>query len=89
MGFGATVEITTAEGRQVREITNVASYLSSNDTRLHVGLGAATIVEKIDVSWPSGAHQTLTSVAVNQVLAIKEPAAPGVPSAAAALPTAR
>jgi hypothetical protein len=88
-GFGATVEVTTAEGRQVREISNVASYLSSNDARLHVGLGAATIVEKIDVSWPSGAHQTLTNVAVNQVLAIKEPAAPALPSVAAALPAAR
>jgi hypothetical protein len=88
-GFGATVEVTTAEGRQVREISNVASYLSSNDARLHVGLGAATIVEKIDVSWPSGAHQTLTNVAVNQVLAIKEPAAPALPSVATALPAAR
>jgi hypothetical protein len=72
-GLGATVTIETAGGRQVREVNNVASYLSSNDVRLHVGLGAATIIQRIEVVWPSGTKQTLTNVAVNQVLVIDEP----------------
>ena len=72
-GLGATVTIETAEGRQVRDVNNVASYLSSSDVRLHVGLGAATIVQRIEVVWPSGTKQTLTNVAVNQVLVIDEP----------------
>ena len=57
----------------MREINNVASYLSANDIRLHVGLGAAKIVQQIEVLWPSGAKQTLKDVAVNQILVIKEP----------------
>ena len=58
---------------QVREISNVASYQSANDIRLHVGLGPARTIQQIDVSWPSGARQTLKDVAVNQVLVVKEP----------------
>ena len=56
-----------------REINNVASYLSSNDIRLHVGLGTAKIIQQIEVLWPSGAKQTLKDVAVNQILTVKEP----------------
>jgi hypothetical protein len=72
-GLGATVRIQTATGVQVREISNVASYQSANDIRLHVGLGPAKTIQQIDVSWPSGARQTLKDVAVNQVLVVREP----------------
>jgi hypothetical protein len=51
----------------------VASYLSSNDVRLHVGLGEARTVERIEVHWPSGVEQVLKNVAANQILVIKEP----------------
>ena len=57
----------------MREINNVASYLSSNDTRLHFGLGDATVIRKLEILWPSGATQILKDVAVNQILVIKEP----------------
>jgi hypothetical protein len=76
-GLGATVTIETSEGRQVREINNVASYLSSNDIRLHAGLGAAKIIQRLEIRWPSGTRQVLTNVAVNQILAVEEP--PGTP----------
>ena len=72
-GLGATVRLATAEGLQVREINNVASYLSANDVRLHVGLGRATVVQAIDILWPSGARQTVKDVPVNQILVIEEP----------------
>jgi enediyne biosynthesis protein E4 len=72
-GLGATVEIRTAQSTQVREISNVASYLSSNDIRLHVGLGSSTVAQQIDIRWPSGAKQTLTDVPANQILLVKEP----------------
>jgi len=72
-GLGATVTIETTEGRQVREINNTASYVSSNDIRLHAGLGAAKIIRQIEILWPSGTRQVLKDVAVNQVLVIEEP----------------
>jgi enediyne biosynthesis protein E4 len=72
-GLGATVTLETADGRQVREINNTASYVSSNDVRLHFGLGAAKVIRQIEVVWPSGTRQVLKDVAVNQVLVIDEP----------------
>jgi hypothetical protein len=67
------VRVQTAAGLQIRDISNVASYQSANDIRLHVGLGNAKIVQQIEVLWPSGTKQTLMDVAVNQILVIKEP----------------
>jgi hypothetical protein len=72
-GLGATVRIQTSAGMQVREINNVASYLSSNDVRLHVGLGKATIVQSLEILWPSGVKQTLKDVALDRILVVEEP----------------
>ena len=75
-GLGATVEVQTPGLTQVREINNVASYLSANDVRLHVGLGAATVVPRIAIRWPSGTMQTLTDVPADQILTVREPPSP-------------
>ena len=40
--------------------------------RLHVGVGADKVIQKIEIRWPSGSTRTLTDVPVNQVLVIKE-----------------
>jgi hypothetical protein len=72
-GLGARVRVETAQGAQTREINNVASYLSANDIRLHVGLGPANTARTIEVLWPSGKTQVLTDVPANQILTIQEP----------------
>jgi len=73
-GLGTTVRVEAGGKTQVREITNVASYLSSNDTRLHVGLGSAPSA-RLELLWPSGRRQTLTEVRANQVIVVTEPEA--------------
>ncbi len=72
-GLGATVVAQTAGQPQVREINNAASYLSSSDTRLHIGLGEATLIPQLEISWPGGRRQVLQDVAANQVLVVREP----------------
>jgi hypothetical protein len=72
-GVGATVRIQTAAGIRVREINTAASYLSSSDVRLHVGLGTLKVVPQIEIRWPSGATQTLKDVPANQLVIVKEP----------------
>ena len=72
-GLGATVRVQTPGRLQVREINNAASYLSSNDMRMHVGLGDAAAVQQLDIQWPSGLRQKLTGVKANQILTVKEP----------------
>jgi hypothetical protein len=70
-GFGARVEV----NGQTRFATATGSYLSSNDKRLHFGLGAAATA-KVEVSWPSGMHQTLSNVPIDQFMEIREPTQP-------------
>ena len=72
-GRGATVRVQTGTVTQVREFNSSASYLSANDVRLHIGVGAAKTIDRIEIVWPSGAKQALDKVAVNQVLIVKEP----------------
>jgi hypothetical protein len=60
---------------QVRFATASGSYLSSNDKRLHFGLGSAEIAN-LEIIWPSGIHQTLNNVRADQFLEVQEPTHP-------------
>jgi hypothetical protein len=70
-GFGARVQV---DG-QVRIATSTASYLSSNDKRLHFGLNSAESVN-VEILWPSGIRQTLQGVRTDQFLEVQEPTHP-------------
>ncbi|MBM3725730.1 MAG: CRTAC1 family protein [Acidobacteria bacterium] len=48
------------------------SYLSSNDKRIHFGVGAAKTL-RVEIRWPSGAVQTMEDVRTNQILRVEEP----------------
>jgi hypothetical protein len=75
-GLGARVTVTDSIGRkQLFDVSNAGSYLSSNDSRTLVGLGAATGVASIEIRWPGGRTQTLTSPAIDKYLTISEPGA--------------
>jgi hypothetical protein len=71
-GLGTKVKITTAEGVQYNHATTAVGYNSSSDKRVHFGLGPATTIDKIELSWPTGIKQTLTNVKANQVLTVVE-----------------
>ena len=51
---GAAVTITIRGKRQTAWRSGGGSYASSSDARLHFGLGAATVIDAMDVRWPSG-----------------------------------
>jgi enediyne biosynthesis protein E4 len=51
--------------------TSQSSFLSSNDPRLHFGLGAATTAD-IEIRWPTGASETHAGVAADQLVTIRE-----------------
>ncbi len=58
-------------GRQlVRELYAGSSYLASEDTRLHFGLGQAAQVDRLEIFWPDGSTAELTAVPANQILTI-------------------
>jgi hypothetical protein len=73
-GTGARVTVTDATGRkQIFDATAAGSYLSSNDPRLLVGLGANAAVASVEVRWPSGQKQTITKPDIDRYLVVKEP----------------
>jgi hypothetical protein len=70
-GYGARVQV----NGQARFATATGSYLSSNDKRLHFGLGSALTAD-VEIRWPSGIHQVLRGVKADQFLVIEESAHP-------------
>jgi enediyne biosynthesis protein E4 len=71
-GLGTRVKITTSEGVQFNEATTAVGYSSSSDKRVHFGLGKASVVDKLELWWPTGVKQVLTQVKVDQVLTVVE-----------------
>ncbi len=72
-GIGARLTVTETGGRkQIFDVTNAGSYLSSNDPRIVVGLGAATGVRSVEVRWPSGRVQTLANPGIDRYVVIKD-----------------
>ena len=49
---GATVYLTANGMRQRGDVLSGGSYISSNDQRLHFGLGDATAVDSVEIHWP-------------------------------------
>ena len=50
-----------------------SSYLSMDSIDVEFGVGTATVVDEIRISWPSGRRQVLRDVEVDQVLVVEEP----------------
>lgn len=70
--IGSRIRVTTGPRTQTRTIKAGSSYLSQNDLRAHFGLGAATMIDRIDVQWPDGKMESVRSVAANQIVTIAE-----------------
>jgi len=66
-GFGAVVKV----NGQVRYASATGSYLSSNDKRLHFGLGSSEHAD-VEILWPSGTRENLQGVAADQFITISE-----------------
>jgi len=64
--YGATVVVRTTSQSYAAVVQPGGSYLSSNDARLHFGLGEAQQVVSFTVTWNDGVQQTFTGGAVNR-----------------------
>jgi hypothetical protein len=71
-GLGTKVKLTTSLGSQHNHATTAVSYNSSSDKRVHFGLGSATIVDAIELTWPTGIKQVLKNVKADQILTVTE-----------------
>ena len=71
-GLGTKLKITTSLGTQYNQATTAISYNSSSDKRVHFGLGAAAVVDSIELQWPSGIKQVLKNVKADQIVTVTE-----------------
>ena len=72
MAIGARVTVTTTDMTQVDEVRGGGSYLSSNDSRLHFGLGKNSSIKNLEVRWPSGLVQNFPNVSSDAIYEITE-----------------
>jgi len=68
---GTLVSVTLPDGRRlVREVHAGSSYLSSEDPRVHFGLGSATRARELRVRFPSGREVVRTNVATDRIVPV-------------------
>lgn len=70
-GDGATV-IAWVGGVPLRRAVTSASYLSQDSRRVHVGLGAAARIDRLEVRWLRGGAETWTNLAANHIWEITQ-----------------
>jgi len=69
---GARVRVTTAGAVRYRRARADGSYASSNDPRVHVGLGATAAPSDVAVQWPDGRRETFTAVPADRYTTLTE-----------------
>jgi enediyne biosynthesis protein E4 len=71
-GIGARISVKAGARTLVDEVRSGSSYSSSNDMRVHFGLGSVDKLEWVEVRWPSGLVERFEGLAVDSIHSIKE-----------------
>ena len=69
---GARMTVATSQFTQIAEVRGGGSYNSTNDTRLHFGLGPDAVLKKVEVLWPSGARQSFSDLPADALYELTE-----------------
>ena len=69
--IGARVLVHYGGKVQAQSVTSQSSYLSSNDPRLHFGLGTAVTAD-VQIFWPTGKSETYPRLTAGQLVTIRE-----------------
>ncbi len=69
---GATVYLTAGGIRQRNDVMSGGSFESSNDQRLHFGLGDAAAVDGVEIHWNDGAVERVNLPEVDRFFVIEE-----------------
>jgi len=70
--IGARMIVYTSKMTEMDEVRGGGGYLSSNDQRLHFGLGSDSVMKKVEIQWPSGLKENLTNVRGDAIYTIVE-----------------
>ena len=71
-GRGAALKLTSEGFVEYRQAQGGMGYMSAQDPRIHFGLGRRTTVSSLEITWPSGIVDKLSSVPTDQIITVKE-----------------
>ena len=66
--IGTMVELTSGKSKWKQQLTAGNGYMASNERTLIFGVGQATSIDEIVVSWPSGATESFKNTAIDACL---------------------
>ncbi len=70
--IGSTVFVTTGKIRQRFDVISGANYASQDEQTIHVGLGEAAKIDKIEVFWANGQTEIFPADGINKLLTLKQ-----------------
>lgn len=82
-GVGSNIVMTVGGRKEYLYQSPTRGYMSTVDDRPHFGLGRATRVDTLRIEWPDGRQQTLTNIAADRFLTLKQSDAAPVTTGAA------
>jgi hypothetical protein len=71
-GFGTVVKLYSGGKMQVLEQAPVRGYASTVDKILHFGLGKATNIDSVVVTWPNDKQQVVQNIPCNRLVLLKQ-----------------
>jgi len=71
-GIGAVVRLVSQDGAQTQMLRSGSSYLSASELVLTFGLGKQGKADAVEIRWPSGQIDRLTSVSAGQTVTVTE-----------------
>ena len=69
---GAAVYLTAGGLRQRGDVLSGGSFVSSNDPRVHFGLGDSDKVDSVEIHWPSGLKEKVNLPGVDKIFTVEE-----------------
>ncbi|HKV24765.1 MAG TPA: CRTAC1 family protein [Candidatus Acidoferrum sp.] len=71
-GIGASLKLTSEGFVHVEQAKGGMGYMSASDPRIFFGLGKRAKIDSLEITWPSGQVDKLTSLPINKIIAVKE-----------------
>jgi len=71
-GIGARIRVTAGGKTQTSMVKSATGYLSQSQLPVVFGLGKSSAVDKVEVLWPSGTTQTVSSPAPGRIHVVEE-----------------
>ena len=71
-GIGARLKLSVGDKVLLRNVKAGSSYLGQSDVRVHFGLGQASVADRLEIVWPSGAIDVVENIEASQILTVVE-----------------